>query len=250
MNSKSMNTHHYISKSFIIKTGLLDLSEDQIKRNIKRIAAKEQQEKEQLEREIKLGEREAWEIGYFVPTVFLRRNKNGVKEWHVNYSKIDKIGRTRKPKTNSINTVQKRIETSKRKLINYSNTPPKVAFYTTEISLNFKETYHAAYYEEVAKELFVRYQKNLYFVTEKDREGFVHLHIGCEGNKKEIMIIMNHIVENVLGRFDDTYIKFLEGDYYNSDLHVSDIRSDQAYQKYLIKGDDGLGGASIKFFNV
>ena len=190
------------------------------------------------------------EIGYFVPTVCLRKNKNGIREWHVNYSKIENIGRTRKPKKNTTNSVQKRIQTSKRKLVNHSNTPPKLAYYTTEISLNFKENYHAAYYEEVVKELFVRYQKNLYFVTEKDREGFVHLHIGCEGNKKEIMIIMNHIVEKVLCQFDDTYIKFLEEDHYDSDLHVSDIRSDQAYQKYLTKGDDGLGGASIKFFNI
>ena len=62
MNSKTMKTHLYISKSFIIRTGLLDLSEDQIKRNIKRIAAKEQQEKEQIEREIRLGKREAWKL--------------------------------------------------------------------------------------------------------------------------------------------------------------------------------------------
>lgn len=86
----------------------------------------------------------------------------------------------------------------------------------------------------MAKELFVRFQKNLYFVTEKDR-GFDYLHIGCEGYKKEIMIVMNHIVEKVLCQFDDTYIKFLEEAHYDSDLHVSDIRSDLAYQKYLSK---------------
>ena len=244
-----MKIHHYISKSFIMRAGLVDLSEDQIKRNIKSLAKKEEKLKEELELQIKSGQKDQWESP-FSPTVCLRNNQNGVLEWHVNYGEIHKIGRKRKPKKNTINSVRQRIETEKRKLVKFSYHPPEFHQYTTEISLNFKESYHAAYYEEVVKEFFVRYQKNLYYVIEVDRDGFSHLHIGSEGARKEIMILMNFIVENVLGHFDDTYIKFLEEDNYQSDLHISDLRSDEAFQKYLQKGDDGLGGAQVKFLNI
>jgi len=245
-----MKINHYISKSFILKTGLLDLSEDQLKRNIKKIAKIESDLHDKLNREVEEGIIEKYEKKYIIPTAKLMRNENGVNEWHVNYFKIQNIGRKRKHKNNSISKIKAKIESGKRKITHYSLIPPPNANYTTEISLNFKENYHAAYYEEVAKELYIRYQKNLYFVTERDKEGFVHLHIGCEGNKKEIMILMNHIVENVLGHFDDSYIKILEDGNFESNLHIDDIRSNDAYKKYLTKGDDGLGGAQIKFLNV
>lgn len=241
-----MKPHYYISKSFILKTGILDLSEDQIKRNIKRIASEEQKIKANLE----LGEKESWDMGLFVPTVCLKRNENGIKEWHINYAKINEIGRKRRIKKNTINKVKQRIERGKRNIIKYTTKEPSNPKYTTEISLNFKENYDVLYYEEVVKELFIRYQKNMYFVIEIDNEGFTHLHIGSEGKKQEIKILMNHILENVLASFDDSYIKFLEEENYLSDLHISDIISHHAYKKYLEKGNDGLGGVSIKFLNV
>ncbi|MFV0141483.1 hypothetical protein [Empedobacter falsenii] len=235
-----MRINYYISKSFILSTGILDLSADQIKRNIKKVAQEE--EKKHLENSLH-------NVNYKDPTVLKLRNENGIQEWHVNYSRINKIGRKRKVKNNTINKVNHNIDRAKRAITRFSYQEPENPRYTTEITLNFKENYEASYYEEVVKELFVRYKKNMYFVVEKDSEGYSHIHIGSEGKKKEIMILMNHIIENVLARFDDMYIKFLEGGNYESDLHISDIVSNDAYKKYLSKGNDGLGGVQIKFLN-
>ena len=163
-----MRTHKFISKSFIIKTGLVDLSEDQIKRNIKKLAEKEERRLNEIQDCIARKELHPIELDTKPAKVRKSRNERGVLEWYINYAFINEIGRKRKLKNNQINRVRTRIEKGKRHLAKFSLQEPVNSNYKVEISLNFKENYHTNYYEEVVKELFVRYQKKHVF---RYREG-------------------------------------------------------------------------------
>ncbi len=214
--------------SFYRKTGMIDLSEDQIKRRRKELIEKNPS------------------------ALSFQKNKRGCFEWFLDYNHLYEFNRRRKKKGSSKHGVP---DIKKERLfnsINYKDKAPATGMlnYSTEISINFKDDYDIEYYEHFAKELFIRNYDNLYFVVEIDRDGYKHIHIGSCGGFEEILIICDYITRKVCKRENDAYMKAIKGVQYETNVHIEPLIYDAGFQKYIQKGDDGLGGVKIKFLNV
>lgn len=213
-----------IPVSYYMKTNMIALSKDQIKRRINEIKNDN--------------------------VVRLIPNCKGLLEWHINYLHLDKFKRKRKPKNEDLfftKISNERIYQS----IKFENKPKGDEDYRIEISINFKDNYDEHYYRHFAIQIFMRYRKNLYYAIERDYDGFTHIHMGVCGNFVEVLILCDFITKEVFNQTNDVYLNVVNGiSEIKTNIHIEPIIYPSAYQRYLKKGDDKLGNAQLFFLNV
>lgn len=207
--------NNYKSITNYLKNGIINLSRKQLKRNIKKI--------------YKEGN----------DAVLLLKNKRGVLEWHVDCTRIHLVDRSRKAK-----------KSNKEHCLEINGAENYDIKYKTSITINFKENYDSKYYSTIANFFNQIYRHSLYYVIEKDENGYNHIHIGCTGAIEVIKIQLRELLHDYLG-YDElnfnTERLFDNASY--SPVLIEKIFRDSAHQQYLKKGNDGLGGVRLVYLD-
>lgn len=200
-----MIMENYYTIKFYLDRQMIDLSEDQIKRRI--LIFKKQIDAESIVKKIKTGKTYAWAINYDYFHLFKRKRA---------------LSKKLKQKKN-----YPIIQTDENRKLDYQY----------EISINLKggiktknveNAYDENYYIEITKQLFKIIREDMFYVVEKDKYGYNHVHIATKGSPNLIKMALDFVLKNKLG---------FETDFLNKTnaIHQESIRNLYAFKEYLKK---------------
>ena len=196
---------NYYTIKFYLERQMIDLSEDQIKRRIS--VLKKQIGSESIMKKIKTGKTYAWAINYEYLHLFKRKR---ALSKNVKQKKVYPI-----------------IETIENRKVDYQ----------FEISINLKggiktnnieNTYDENFYIEITKQLFKIIREDLFYVIEKDKYGYNHIHIAINSSSTLIKMAIDFVLKNKLG-FDAEFLNKTNA------IHNETIRNIYAFREYLKK---------------
>lgn len=198
-----MEQYHTIK--FYISRKMIQLSEDQIKRRLRHLNGRKDFSK--IAKKIKTGRTYAWAINYDYLSLFDRQRA----------LKKDMVKKKEIPV----------IETLDDKKLDYKY----------EISINLKgginssntdTSYDVNYYKEVCHQLFKIVRNDMFYVLEKDKYGYHHVHIAINGETSLIKIALDHVLKKLLC-LDDHFLTQSKA------IHHEEIRNLYSFRKYLKK---------------
>lgn len=196
---------NYYTIKFYLDRQMIDLSEDQIKRRI--LIFKKKIDAESIVKKIRIGKTYAWVINYDYLYLFKRKRAHS-----------------------------KNVKQKKNYPIIHTNENRKFV-YQYEISINLKggiktknveNTYDENYYVEVSQQIFRIIREDMFYVVEKDKYGYNHVHIATNGSQNMIKMAIDFVLKQKLG---------FETDFLNKTnaIHNESIRNLYAFRQYLKK---------------
>lgn len=200
-----MIMENYYTIKFYLDRQMIDLSEDQIKRRI--LIFKKQIDAESIVKKIKTGKTYAWSINYDYLHLFKRKR-----------------------------ALAKNIKQKKNYPIVTTNQNRKID-YQYEISINLKggmktnnieNAYDEKYYVEISQQIFKIIREDMFYVIEKDKYGYNHVHIATNGSPSMIKMAIDFVLKQKLG-FDADFLNKTNA------IHNESIRNLYAFKEYLKK---------------
>ncbi|WP_410880901.1 hypothetical protein [Myroides sp. DW712] len=203
----------YLPIDFYIRTKIIDLSKDTIKRRIRKL-------KNNSGSIIKL----------------MRINK--IERWTINYNGLKHFKRIRNHKKTTIPCQQQKTKVISSKVDrNYK--------YEFELTINLLDgcgisnakggSYDIEYYKYLVTKIYELNRRDMFFVVEKDKSNIFHLHVGINGNKGELLVIIDHILQQIAQDNDINSLNL------KKEVHFSKVIDAFLFKEYMKKNDGLIG---------